>query len=428
MLVTFLILICVVSLILHGTMDITVHNQYSDIELALPVYFYDGGTCCEHPVERMDAEVMIKVGFTFGLDKLSGGILMYKAQRNTQSDHQSSTDTISTEVVEDTSKVMQLLVVWKIDSFREPKVNVVLVEHENELVLNEDKLAQLYSKVNNMPLSYNREEIIFDYDSDDPSFDSSRRTWLMCDNTVLATTHKVVHEGGHELRIAISQGIKGEDTMRPIWIDSERQVSSLMVIYSMLICIASLTFQSTINMTISNQCSNIELTSPVYFIKDVTWHGHFPQQVDFKSRMKVDFRTGMDRDTFGGVLLYHLQRKENDESDNRPNTDKDISSSTHLLVIWGRDSEDKPYSCGYLVEHESALFWNEDKLERLHHVYDSQYEAYSSIGQEEWLLDDDTMLKTKFESSHGGFEMEVIISEEEYLYTPRKPLFIDPSK
>jgi hypothetical protein len=68
---------------------------------------------------------------------------------------------------------------------------------------------------------------------------------------------------------------------------------------------------------INNQCHNIELTSPVYFTKDTTFYIQFPQQVDFKSTMEVNFKTDIDRDTFGGALLYHLQRKKNDESGDR---------------------------------------------------------------------------------------------------------------
>jgi hypothetical protein len=88
------------------------------------------------------------------------------------------------------------------------------------------------------------------------------------------------------------------------------------------------------NMIIKNQCTDIELASPVHFIKNATRHIPFPQQVNSKSEMKVNFKTGIYRNTFGGVLLYHLQRKKSDVFDDRPNIDKDTSISTQLLVIW----------------------------------------------------------------------------------------------
>jgi hypothetical protein len=199
----------------------------------------------------------------------------------------------------------------------------------------------------------------------------------------------------------------------------------------MLIHVISLTFQSMIEMTIDNQCTNIELISPIYFIKDTTRHGHFPQQVNSESIMRVILKTGIDRNVFGGILLYHLQRKEDDAIDDQADTDvastRCASISTQLLLIWGR-KYDYLYSHLYLIEHESTLTWSRDKLERMYYVYNSQYDVYSDIDQEEWLLNDDTILKTVCEISHGGMGMEVIISEDENQCRLQKPLCIDPNK
>jgi hypothetical protein len=107
-------------------------------------------------------------------------------------------------------------------------------------------------------------------------------------------------------------------------------------------------------MTINNRCANIELTSPVYFTKDATYHIPFLQQVNSKSIMKINFITGIDRGTCGGVLLYRLQRKEH------------ASTSTQLLVIWRcRSDNTYPhvlYSHAWLIEHENTLVLDKDKL------------------------------------------------------------------
>jgi hypothetical protein len=175
---------------------------------------------------------------------------------------------------------------------------------------------------------------------------------------------------------------------------------------------ASFTLQSIMNMTIDNRCSKTEMISPVYFTKDATRHIQFPQQVSSKGKMKVNFITGVDRGTFGGALLYHLQRKEN------------ASMSSQLLVIWGYES-DKIYLHVWLVERKSTLVWNKDKLKRLCNVYNSQYHLGSIT--KEWLLDDNTKLKTRCKTSYeSGLEMVVIISEEKDLLHPVKPLWIDP--
>jgi hypothetical protein len=159
---------------------------------------------------------------------------------------------------------------------------------------------------------------------------------------------------------------------------------------------------------INNQCADIELTSPVYFTKDAMSYIQFPQQVDSKSSVKIKFKIGISLDTSGGVLLYHLQRKE------------DTSISTQLLVIWGCKSH--PYSCVLLIEHEKTLVWNEDKLKTLYHICMSRYDI--NFSTEEWLLDDNITLKVKCHPSHGSFEMNIIISEDKSPLCPKKPLWV----
>jgi hypothetical protein len=180
----------------------------------------------------------------------------------------------------------------------------------------------------------------------------------------------------------------------------------------LLIYMVSLSIQSAIDMTIENRCSNIKLASPICFTKDTTCHIQFPQQVNSKSIMKANFITSINQDTFGGVLLYHLQRE-------------DTSISTRLLVIWGCWHHE-PYLSAFLIEHESTLAWKEDKLKRLYHAYHSQYNIDFCIV--EWLLNDDTILKTPCGTSYEGFKMKVFIFECEPTYALRKPLWIDSNR
>jgi hypothetical protein len=206
-LVIFPILMCTVSLTLHGVMDVAVHNQYPDIELASPVYFCNRGVYNEYPVERTDIGAMLKIDFSFGLDKLPGGILMYEVRRkgNTESDHQSSTDATSIEGVEDTPKTMRLLVVWKIEHFGEARAHIVLVEHDKELEWDEDRLSELHQKC---------------WYSLNAWIDPARNNWLLDDGAVLETTSKVMN-GGYRWDIFISEG-DIVNVRKPLWIDVER--------------------------------------------------------------------------------------------------------------------------------------------------------------------------------------------------------------
>jgi hypothetical protein len=97
-------------------------------------------------------------------------------------------------------------------------------------------------------------------------------------------------------------------------------------------------------------------------------------------------------------------------------------------VIWEFriDSFD---SHAWLIEHESTLIWNVDKLKRLYDVYISQRDADFIFNEGKWILDNNTELKTVCESSYEeSFEMNIIISEGKNLHHPIKPLWIDPNK
>jgi hypothetical protein len=217
MLVIFFILMCTASLTLHKTIDLTVHNQYSDIELASPAYFHNCEIYNQYSIKRTNAGIMLKTGFRFGLDQNEpGGILMYKVKRkeNAESNYQSSTNTTSVTHIEDTLRMMQLLVAWKTDHPQKFNVRIVLVEHVNEFVLNETKLAQLYSKINDMPSE------VYDWILKYGSICKSK--WLMCNNKVLEATDEKLIYGKDELKINISEGAEDKDTMKPMRLDPEK--------------------------------------------------------------------------------------------------------------------------------------------------------------------------------------------------------------
>jgi hypothetical protein len=395
--VIFSMLMCTVSLTFPETMVMIVHNQYPDIKLVSPVYLCNHGTYYTYPVRKTNAGTMMEIEFRSDPDQNKiDGILMYKMQRKrkTRSNHRSIID----KVIEEASKMMRLLVIWRIECSGEPKVNIMLIEYNNEFVLNEDRLAQFYEEVNDIPSGY----------------DLPICTWLVCNNTVLKVEYRLVRKAVLESNIIIYKGAEDKHTMKPIWIDSTRQVSLLMVIYVMLIYIVSFTLQSAIDLTINNQCTDIELISPIYFIKDAKCYIQFPQQVNEKSIMRTNFITDINRSTFGGALLYHLQRKAN------------TSISVQLLVIWGSTS-DRIYSHVYLIKHESTHDWDKDKLKRLYDVYNSQYKM-CFIQEKYWLLDDNMLLRTVCETSREGFEIEIIIYEEKYPFHPMKSLWVDPNR
>jgi hypothetical protein len=200
----------------------------------------------------------------------------------------------------------------------------------------------------------------------------------------------------------------------------------LILIYSMLIYVVSFALQSIMVVTINNQCSDIELMPPAHLTKNNTCYIQSPQQVNSKNRVEIDFKTIMYRSTFGGVLLYHLQRKKNDESNNR--ADEDTAISTQLLVIW-EFRIGKLYSHAWLIEHENTFVWSEDMLKKLYDVYNSQVDTEFIFDSGRWLLDNNTMLQIICKASYKrSFEMNITISEEKDLLHPTKPLWVDPNR
>jgi hypothetical protein len=168
--------------------------------------------------------------------------------------------------------------------------------------------------------------------------------------------------------------------------------------------------------------------SPVYFGDNVIWHIPPGQKVYANDVARASFRKDVAKSEFTSVLIYKLQRKGHkykQQFDEDSTFIKDTLTGFQLVVIW-RYNSDRIYSHAWMIEHDNTFIWNEDRLERLHDVYNNQYNASPNMGG--WLLDDDTMLKIECETVYRGFEMKVIISEDEYPSSPRKPLWVDPNR
>jgi hypothetical protein len=197
-------------------MIITVYNQHPNIELESPVYFCNRGKHYKHHVERTDAGTIMNIDLKFDIDQNElGGILIYEVRKgeSIRLDYQSIINIMAAKIIEEATKMMRFLITWRIKRFGQPKVNTMLIDCAEESVLDEDKLAQFYDKMD---------------------FSLSRycgRRWLMYDNTILREEYDVIQEEGIELKVNISQEAEDEDTIRPMWIDSTRQVSPLMAIY-----------------------------------------------------------------------------------------------------------------------------------------------------------------------------------------------------
>lgn len=195
-----------ISYTLYKAMTMNIHYKYSDIELASPACLCNRGTYYEHPIERTNTDTVIKLDFRFDLDQDEpSGILMYNVQgkRKTRFNYSSSINTIYTKTIEEVLKMTRLLITWKMKHSESPEVNAMLVEYDNKFVLNEDTLAQLYDKVNEIPATHIH----------------SGGPWLMYDNIALRVMSKVVQKTDLELSITVFKTLEDTHTEGRTWIE-----------------------------------------------------------------------------------------------------------------------------------------------------------------------------------------------------------------
>jgi hypothetical protein len=173
---TFSVLICVVSLTLQLPVLLNMHNWCQDIHLTSPVYFMHGGKWHVVPDQEICANTVMQncLELDAGQDLLEGA-LIYRIQRKNAK---------SARSIQDESKCIWLLVTWHGKHTEGLYVRVLLVEHDNEL--DENRLRRLYQK--RWPLLKAQ----------------TKSNWTLNDMTILKTTIRVMN-GGYRWDIFISE-------------------------------------------------------------------------------------------------------------------------------------------------------------------------------------------------------------------------------
>jgi hypothetical protein len=149
-------------------------------------------------------------------------------------------------------------------------------------------------------------------------------------------------------------------------------------------------------MTTRNLHLGLELVSPVYYSNGTICRVSPSQQIE-------------------GALLYKLQRKYADETDNQPNSStvsiEDATKNTYLLVVWDIGHVQHNFYVR-LIECASDFTWDQDKLWALH--WDCNDEIYVDYGSDAitWLMHDSAMLKTRCDIIYGSdYKLDIVIYE-----------------
>jgi hypothetical protein len=193
-----IMLIYAVRLTITLSFKLNIHNQCMNANLVSPTYITGIELECYRPPDhKVCAGDTMQSGFIIKFSDAPYGVLIYRLQR--RQTHE------STEISEDTSSTIQLLVIWKFSKSKTLHADVLLIEHDEGFNWNEDDLRKLRRK------NINRLSLLSD---------SATDTWTLDDNVALMTTFKIMNED-RILNINISEVKRDSDTRTPAHIDLE---------------------------------------------------------------------------------------------------------------------------------------------------------------------------------------------------------------
>jgi hypothetical protein len=186
-----------------------------------------------------------------------------------------------------------------------------------------------------------------------------------------------------------------------------------------------------LNITICNLYPNIELTPIVYLSNGETCYVPPNHQIGNGNTIEARFGIDPKRSCFKGALLYKLQRKCADRIGNQPNSSivstKNVTTNIYLLVVWDtgwRFSNYGFYVC--LIECANNFTWNEDKLWMFYEKYRDRLCKKYKDNINTWLMNDGTLMKTKFNVTYGSdYKWDIIISEGAWEKGAGEPIQFD---
>jgi hypothetical protein len=129
----------------HAAMEVEICNRCSDIELVDPLYFSDGAVCCKPLKQKVAPGDTLATAFKINFGRTDfEGALMCRLRKRTNNDKKFSTDTINTD--EKLSSHIRFIVGWKLVNPQGPRIYMLLIEHGENLVWNENKLAEKHNE------------------------------------------------------------------------------------------------------------------------------------------------------------------------------------------------------------------------------------------------------------------------------------------
>jgi hypothetical protein len=345
------------------------HHQLPDIELVSPVYAGDIATCYQSPDQSVDCGATTQAGFKIKFSpEWSFGTLMYRLKK--KSDQEAST-------------YQQFVIVWEIDRFEIIYAVSYLIEHDKDVVWDENKLTKLSERCQ---LHYIKHSPI-------------EETWLMRDHTVLMTKVNVISEkASYQLDITLAETSINDDTQRPWYIHIDRMEPQL-----------------TMQVNVHHPC--FKLIDQEYFGHDMIENVSSDQEIT-GDRICLGFKPSLA--TFEGVLTYELQKDESG----------DVSKSTYfrLFVAWKLQGYKELCTGVYLIACDKKMEWNRNKLEECYQRHANQLSTYAGPIKDTWLLEDGAvvMIGLELDFTQRDGVLNINITEGVKDEHTKKPEWIDP--
>jgi hypothetical protein len=200
-------------------------------------------------------------------------------------------------------------------------------------------------------------------------------------------------------------------------------------VVTMLTYVISLELQLSSRIIIYNQCTKVELVSPVHFSKGAVCPKISGQQIDIGAKMNVIYEINVIQDEFEGALLYKLQRYSDSQYNTGTSTaeaNKNEIKFIQMFVAW-KMKDSVHFARVALIGHNKDFTWNEDELRKLYDKNHSRLKEYDYILSDTWHMDNNMTLKTSFKvrNMKGKFELNISISEEEKDDYAIRPLCVD---
>jgi hypothetical protein len=184
---------------------------------------------------------------------------------------------------------------------------------------------------------------------------------------------------------------------------------------------------SKVVLAIHNRFPGIELVSLVYASKGTECYLLPDQKVDVDSTMKAGFNINPDQNAPAGVLVYKLQRKNINQSDNNIIYSENEEICTHIYIFWRIFNFKELQVVTQLMDHDENHVWDRDKLMCLAEQC-SQYAATEhGFIEKAWLMHDNTVLMIKIDviREEECYKSEMIISEGSIKHATWRPYYID---